>query len=89
MTARSYGAPLEQSCLRPGCWQIEGYIVERRGHTDGRARWFIAQPDARGAMRHIAVVGSLGAARDRVRRELERIAGLECLGGENCATHRS
>lgn len=70
MTRRSYGAPLEQTCERPGLWRIEGHTV-RREVRHGRVRWWISRPSDDGAM-HVAVVSSLAAARDYIRQEVNR-----------------
>jgi hypothetical protein len=73
MTARSFGPPLEQACLSPGLWRIEGYTVERRKRAGtGAIRWWISRADERGAMLHVAVVTDLGRARDHIRREINR-----------------
>lgn len=74
MTARETGPilPLEQSCVRPGHWLIEGYDVERLVLHKGRrvrGQWII---------RHFgeekAVVTGLAAARDWIRQEKENQA---------------
>ena len=59
MTRASYGAPLEQACLRAGLWLIEGHTVERY-----RYGWIVWDP----AHRHqVARVRTLGEARDWLR----------------------
>jgi hypothetical protein len=64
---------LEQSCIRPGLWLIEGYTVERRKRAGaGAVRWWISCPDEGGAVLHKAVVADLSRARDWIRREVNR-----------------
>lgn len=73
MSRASYGAPLEQSCVEPGVWLIEGYTVERRKRPGtGTVRWWISRQDERGISRHVAVVADLGRARDKIRQEINR-----------------
>jgi hypothetical protein len=64
---------LEQSCIRPGLWLIEGYTVERRRQAGtGAVRWWISRQDERGAWWHKVVVADLGRAREWIQEELAR-----------------
>lgn len=57
MTVRYHGAPLEQSCIRPGHWRIEGYDVHRV-RDGGETYWEI-----RRFGQHVETAVSLGDAR--------------------------
>lgn len=62
MTEHAEALPLEQSCVRPGLWLIEGYRVERVRISGQRTRWSIGE-----ISRPVGNVPSLAAARELIR----------------------
>lgn len=70
MTTRSFGAPLEQTCQRPGLWHIEGHVVVRvHGRRKHKSWWIYRPADAEWCP---VVASSLTEARDWIRQEINR-----------------
>ena len=62
MTEHAEALPLEQSCIHPGLWLIEGYRVERIRISGQRVRWNVGEIG-----RPVANVATLAAARELIR----------------------
>jgi hypothetical protein len=75
MTARTYGAPLEQRCQRPGLWHIEGHVAIRVSNATGPGSWWMVyrpDADADGGRVLVTKQATLDRVRDWLRQEINR-----------------